>query len=384
MDYISTLEAATKWGVSLRNVQRLLQENRIPDAKKYSGAWLIPAQAEKPLDPRIARKHGKGNAFYLTTVPLPKSDPDAALRALSGRYRALAAADIAYRRGDTEPAKAYWRKAGRRDETKLSATSLATAAAISSGDYALYDEIDVFLKRRIAQATSDEEKALLSLPKTLAAVSMAAPAMTPDWLKRCDFSLFPDELSPFLLYLYMLHLRNTGAFSALLYTANTARLLCAQTHTFTWMDLYITLLSATASFGLGDEEQTKRRLTDALDLGMPCGFIMPFADTIGTFGGLLEPLIEQRYPDKLAPVTALWSHSFKNWMGFHNEFTKENITTLLTAQEYQVAYSIVHGATCGQTAARMNLSVGRVKNVLSEVYSKLYIQKRQQLHQLIL
>lgn len=386
MDYISTREAAARWDVSLRYVQRLLQENRIPNAKKHSGAWLIPADAEKPIDPRIARKLGRDRPQYtfFTSTPLPKGDPDAAPETLPARYRDLAAADTAYRRGDTEPAKEYWRRTDRWDETKLSAASLATAAAISSGDYALYYEIDGYLRGCIAEAQSDEERALLSLPGTLAAVGMGAPDMTPEWLKRCDLSLFPPELTPFLLYLYMLHLRNIGELTGLLYTAKTARALCAETNTFTWLDLHFTLLCATASVGLEDEAQTERYLSEALELGMPCGFVMPFADSLGVYGGLLERLIARRYPRRLASVTELWSRSFKNWMDFHNEFTKENITTILTAQEYQVARCIVFGATCAQTAARMELSVGRVKNILSDIYGKLYIQKRQQLRHFIL
>lgn len=386
MDYISTLEAAARWGVSLRNVQRLLRENRIPGAKKYSGAWLLPADAQKPLDPRIARNRGKGTPPYSfpTAIPLPRNNPDGALKTISGAYRALAAADLAYRRGDPEPAKECWKRTGCRDETKLSAASLATAAAISSGDYALYYEIDSFLKGCMAKASSDEARALLSLPETLASVSMAANDMTPNWLKRCDFSLFPIELTPFLLYLYMLHLRNTGEYAALLHTANTARLLCAQTHTFTWLDLYVLLLAAAASFGLGDEAQTTAYLCDALELGLPCGFIMPFADTLGAFGGLSERLLSQRYPAQLAPINGLWSRSFKNWMHFHNRFTKENITTILTAQEYQAAHYLVRGATYAEAARCMNLSVGRIKNLLLDVYAKLHIQKKEQLKAFIL
>lgn len=388
MDCMSTREAAAKWSVSLRYVQRLLHENRIPKAKKYSGAWLIPADAEKPADPRATRRQGGGDAVcaFLPAMSLPKSDPDAALRTTPREYRELAAADLAYRRGDTEPAREYWRrsKPGLRSADMLSAATLATAAAISSGDYALYFEVESFLKGGIAAARSDEELALLSLPGALAAVGMAAPGMTPDWLRRGDFSLFPAELRPFLLHLHMLHLRNAGEFTALLYCASTASVLCAQTNTFTWLDLNFLLLAATASYGLGDETQAKKYLLQALDLGLPCGFVMPFADTIGSFGGLLERLIAQRYPEYLESVTGLWSRSFKNWLSFHNKFTKDNITTILTAQEYHVARCIVLGATCAQTAARMNLSVGRVKNILSDVYGKLYIQKRRQLRQFIL
>lgn len=386
MDYISTREAAIKWGVSLRYVQRLLHENRIPDVKKYSGSWLVPADSVKPADPRKARKDGNGKLPYIffSTTPLPKGNPDAALPTLLEKYRALAAADIAYRRGNPKPAKAYWRQADRFDETKLSAASLATATAISSGDYALYYEIERFLKGGMAAAKSAEEKALLSLPGTLAAVSMAATNMVPEWLIHCDFSLFPPELIPFLLYLHAMYLRDIGDKASLLSTARTAFLLCAQTNTFTWMDLYFLLLCALASFSLGDEMQAEKYLSEALDLGMPCGFVMPFADGLGEFGGMLERLIERRYPEQLEPLTRLWSYSFGNWARFHNEFTRENITTILTAQEYQVAHLIVHGATYAGTAQRMNLSASRIKNILSDIYGKLYIKNRYQLRNFIL
>ena len=81
----------------------------------------------------------------------------------------------------------------------------------------------------------------------------------------------------------------------------------------------------------------------------------------------------------VAAITALWSRSFINWMTFHNRFTSENITTILTPQEYQLARHIAYGASYAEAARQMHLSVGRVKNILLEVYGKLYIKKRSQL-----
>lgn len=386
MEYLSAKEASAKWGVHIRTVQECCKSGRIPGARKYGVSWMLPANAEKPADLRRERtaKMDKPSYTLLTTTPLPKGNPDRAVAALPEQYRALAAADLAYRRGDPEPAKEYWQHTDRWDATKLSAASLATAAAISAGDYALYYEIERFLKDCAADTESQEERALLSLPGTLAAVGMAAPDMTPAWLKHCDFALFPQELTPFLLYLYMLHLRNVGDLRGLLFTARTAISLCAQTNTFTWLDIYFLLLGAGASFGLGDEAQAEKYLSDALTLGMPCGLAMPFSDGLGEFGGLLERMIGQRYPEQLASVTRLWGSSFKNWMAFHNAFTKENITTILTTQEYQAAHLLVHGATYAETAKRMNLSVGRVKNILLDVYGKLYIQKKNQLREFVL
>lgn len=56
MEYISVTEAAARWNVSVRQVQRLLAENRLPNAKKYGRSWMLPADAEKPGDPRREKK----------------------------------------------------------------------------------------------------------------------------------------------------------------------------------------------------------------------------------------------------------------------------------------------------------------------------------------
>ena len=56
LEYISAPEAAKKWGISERRVQKLCEENRIPGVAKFSFVWLIPKDAEKPADKRKKSK----------------------------------------------------------------------------------------------------------------------------------------------------------------------------------------------------------------------------------------------------------------------------------------------------------------------------------------
>ena len=49
MEYISCAEAAEKWGISARRVQKLCEGERIPGAVKFSRIWLIPKDAESRL-----------------------------------------------------------------------------------------------------------------------------------------------------------------------------------------------------------------------------------------------------------------------------------------------------------------------------------------------
>lgn len=52
-EYVTASEAAKNWGISERRVQKLCEENRIPGVAKFSRMWLIPQNAEKPVDARI-------------------------------------------------------------------------------------------------------------------------------------------------------------------------------------------------------------------------------------------------------------------------------------------------------------------------------------------
>ena len=52
MDYMTLKEASEKWGISERRVQKLCEGERIPGAVKFSRVWLIPKDAETPIDGR--------------------------------------------------------------------------------------------------------------------------------------------------------------------------------------------------------------------------------------------------------------------------------------------------------------------------------------------
>ena len=52
MNFITVAEAAKKWSISERRIQKLCEEGRIDGAKKFSRIWVIPQNAAKPLDAR--------------------------------------------------------------------------------------------------------------------------------------------------------------------------------------------------------------------------------------------------------------------------------------------------------------------------------------------
>lgn len=57
MDYMTLKEASQKWNVTPRQINYLCAAERIPGAVKMATIWLIPKDAEKPVDMRT--KQGK-------------------------------------------------------------------------------------------------------------------------------------------------------------------------------------------------------------------------------------------------------------------------------------------------------------------------------------
>ena len=57
MDYMTLKEASEKWGISTRQINYYCTEDRILGAVKMAGVWLVPKDADKPIDGRT--KQGK-------------------------------------------------------------------------------------------------------------------------------------------------------------------------------------------------------------------------------------------------------------------------------------------------------------------------------------
>ena len=78
MDYMTVREAAGKWGISERRVQKYCAQGRIEGSRKFGTAWGIPKTALKPSDPRkkepakdIQNKEKRKGLSYL--MPLMNS-----------------------------------------------------------------------------------------------------------------------------------------------------------------------------------------------------------------------------------------------------------------------------------------------------------------------
>ena len=53
IEYRSIRQISEQWGISVRRIQVLCVEKRIPGAVKIGYSWAIPSDAEKPKEARV-------------------------------------------------------------------------------------------------------------------------------------------------------------------------------------------------------------------------------------------------------------------------------------------------------------------------------------------
>lgn len=395
MDYITTREAAEKWGVSGRSINYHLVAGRIPCAVKKGKLWLIPADAQRPAD---KRRHGQElserdlsfssdltRLLKATSVPLPAHNPDAILeRASDEKARRQYEAEIAYLRGDFKRVIDCFLTTESDDAARLRACVVAIAAAISTSDYHTYTQIEAYLKRCAKTHPDGDIPAAAEMALAVAAVSCIAPGMAPKWLQEGEFSALLPQTRPYALYLRAKYFQCTNQYEAMLAVAQTALSLSEPEHGICQACLYLRLCCAMACYALGREDKARRWLLDTMRVALPHGFITPFAEVVTAMGGLIEECLEREFPDSYDAVLRQWKRTFANWITFHNHFTKDNITLILSLREYHIAQLIARRVPYKKVAEQHCISLGRLGNIMQDIYQKLFVSGREELEKYIL
>ena len=351
MEYMTVHEASKKWGLSVRSVQRLLASGRILGAKKHLRDWLIPAAAKKPGDPRLEKKGPQqkslsaelDHVIEMTTRPIPLGNLDAMMAsAAPGDHEEwfwlYVEGTLAYLRGDYEKVIRCYHDMDGRDAAKLRFSAMAIAAAISTGDYPLFLRVEAFCKSIIKADLGASWAALAEYNLAVAYSGAFAEAMIPGWLVHGDFSALPRPLRAEAICRQARYLHFLKKYESALDIASTALLFDETEHGASYTGIFLRIMCAASCCGLGRVSDAKNWLREAMRLALPHGFIVNFAELRTILGGLLEQLLEAEYPEHYDAVTGLSERIIPNWTIFHNRFTKDNITLILTPREYQMAY----------------------------------------------
>jgi len=396
MDYITVAQAAEKWGLSLRQVQRILAAGRISGGKKHGREYLIPAEAEKPLHLRSEKKEPLPKSLSaefayvieVTTQPVSLGDLDMMMSsAVREEYPEWAwlycEGVLAWLRGDYARAIQCYHRIDN-DAVKLRYGAVAVASAVCTGDYPLFLAIETYNKNLIKGDMGANVTAVAEYNLAAAYIGAFADAMIPNWLKSGDFTTHPLPIRLEAVCLHTRYLTFLKKNESALDIARTALAFDRLEQGVSYPGIYLRIMCAVACCGLGRVNEGKNWLRDALELSLPHGFVTPLAELRMTLGGLLEELLLREYPGYYDAVTGLSERVFPNWIIFHNHFTKDNISLMLTPREYQMAFMAAQGDPYKKIAERFHISVGTLNNNMQTIYRKLFITGKKDLAKFIL
>jgi len=80
LEYIKVSQAAEKWGLSTRRVRVLCAENKIDGVIRKGGLYMIPADAEKPIDGRVLRSKKLQSEFAALFLEIDRKKDEIAKR----------------------------------------------------------------------------------------------------------------------------------------------------------------------------------------------------------------------------------------------------------------------------------------------------------------
>lgn len=403
MNMITPQEAAQKWEISLRRVQDYCKKGKIPGAERFGANWMIPADAQKPLDGRT--KAGKGNHAeqLIADMPLPRKTPflhmtdlyhtpgaaEKSVEALAENPEAQTLLDawMAYSRGQTDKVyecASYLLHKHSGFYAVISAGMLLALCAIWRGDLIMWRQA----KKHIAEAPAKNDADRDIMAFSIAAVDSILYDVSsfPEWFKTGRFEPLHKDALPAVKVFYAKYLYAAGyavatrelavqgvqGLSLLTMIPFTLEPMICQTVADRSIiaEIYLRMTCAAIYHTAGNDAQAIYHIDRAIAKALPDQFYGLLAE----YGRTLHTLLEQRLmladANAWREVRALYSVYNAGWTKLSGSVRGKNLTTILTQKEREVAKLAAFGMKNGEIADKLHMSVSAVKQAINNVSNK--------------
>ena len=394
-------EAARKWKISERLAQQYCTDGRIQGAKKFGGAWAIPADAGKPADPRKTRKRvvvekpalhvvQAPSATHLTPMPLMNAAfvPGHCMEYVESienvGLRDIALAEYHYFRGEPEKAarEAEVYLSNQNLELRLSACLIYAYANLSIGQIQRAQYTLAEVRNTLMSAREDmppQLRAAAVFIVTAAAVLLHLPLPEEAGELSEQIHLLPPGLRMFALYVQAHQTYLQGDYGKSVGIVETAFTL--QTEVFPIPAIYMHLVAVMDYMSLKQPERAQKHLLEAWELARPDDLIEGFGEHHGLLGGMLEAVLKKDWPEDFKRIIAITYRFSAGWRKVHNPQTGNQVADNLTTTEFATAMLAARGWTNQEIADHMSLSPNTVKQYISTALKKLNIKQRKDLRQ---
>lgn len=406
MDYITVRQAAQKWNISERLVQKYCSQGRIDGVRKFGKSWGIPDDAVKPEDPRKSFEEDIGeeqteenktnsadDVIHKGLMPLLNTafEPGHCIEYIEKiqdkDVREIADAEYKYFSGQAEEAirkvEAYLTSSN--TELRLSACLIYAYANLTMGEiqrarYALTE-----LKLLMSDENKEKNPYLRSAESFIAstaAVLLHLPL--PEGLPPAQefMHMLPPGLKVFALYVMAHYKYLQGEYEKSLGIVEAT--LTMQGKIYPIPTIYIHLVAVMDYMSLKDTERAEKHLLAAWELARPDDLIEGFGEHHGLLGGMLEAVIKKDWPEDFKRIIAITYKFSSGWRKIHNPDTGHDVADNLTTTEFAAAMLAARGWTNQEIGEHMNISPNTVKRYISTALQKLNINHRQDLKKYML
>ncbi len=400
MEYLTAQEIADRWNLSKRTVQQLCAAGRIPGARKFTRSWAIPADAEKPGDPRRVQQRENptsvqpapnrmleiGMLMPLMNTPFPPGRCRETAEAMAaGAQRDIALAEYHYFTGEPETAareaEPYLHSAD--PGARLSACLLYAYANLSLGRiqrarFALGE-----LNAALAQGgKSPETEAASAFVAAAGAVLLHLPL--PEGLPDLQtfLHLLPPGLRAFALYVYAHYRYLQGDYAAS--TGIVEGALAMGAGRYPIPAIYLHLVAVMDHMGLKETDKARTHLLSAWELARPDDLIEGFGEHHGLLGGMLESVIKPEWPEDFKRIIHITYRFSAGWRRVHNPETGHDVADDLTTTEFAVCMLAARDWNNPDIAEHLHISLATVKRHLSSAMKKLGVTRRSGLQKFML
>lgn len=397
VEYMTVTEAAKKWNVSNRMVQKYCANGRIEGAKKLGLTWSIPAGAAKPKCSRkdkcmeVSRAAFSEEAFR-GLMPLMNQAfrPGQCMEYINsmedGPRKEIARAEYHYFSGQAE-------KAAQESELFLMCPDLAVqlSACLLYG----YANLSIgqiyhakYALKRIQDTLGGEgettayARATVSFAAAAAAVLLHLPL--PDGMPSIQelLPVLPMGLQAFALYVHAHYLYLQERYETSVGVAETALAMGARQYPIP--AIYLHLVAVMSYMSLRNVELAEKHLLAAWQLARPDDLIEGFGEHHGLLGGMLEAVIKPKWPEDFKRMIAITYRFSAGWRKIHNPETGNSVADNLTTTEFATAMLAARGWTNQEIGRHMNISPNTVKRYLASSMEKIGVSRRKDLKQYML
>lgn len=401
MEYLTAQEIADRWNLSKRTVQQLCAAGRIPGARKFTRSWAIPADAEKPGDPRRVQQRENltsvqpapnrmleiGMLMPLMNTPFPPGRCREAAEAMAaGPQRDIALAEYHYFSGQPEQAarEAESYLASSHMGLQLSACLIYTYANLSLGRiqqarFAL-EELNASLTAAGKQSPQLQAASAFAAAAGAVLLHLPLPRELPELQ---DFlPLLPPGPRAFALYVYAHYLYLQGEYGQSIGIVEATLSMGAAQYPIP--AIYLHLVAVMDSMSLKQMERAKAHLLSAWELARPDDLIEGFGEHHGLLGGMLESVIKPEWPEDFKRIIHITYRFSAGWRRVHNPETGHDVADDLTTTEFAVCMLAARDWNNPDIAEHLHISLATVKRHLSSAMKKLGVTRRSGLQKFML